>query len=112
MIALKRSKNLQDIIGGHTVKPGKVFKKDLARLNGNFMPCKSTRPSLCCTQVLNTQTYMSQQTKRTFNIFNKVTCKSQYVIYSMECISWKIQYLEKSETPFKIKIRPPLTLFK
>ena len=29
---------------------------------------------------------MSQQTKRTFNIFHKLTSKSQYVIYLMECI--------------------------
>ena len=30
MIAFKHSKNLQEIIGGHTVKQGKVFKKNLA----------------------------------------------------------------------------------
>ena len=65
MIAFKSSKNLQEIIGGHTVKQGKVFKKNLIRLNGNTMPCSSTRQSLCCTQVLNTQTFTSQQTKRT-----------------------------------------------
>ena len=59
MMAFKRSKNLQEIIGGHTVKQGKVFKKNLTRLNGNSMPCSSTRPSLCCTQVLNTQTFTS-----------------------------------------------------
>ena len=73
MIAFKRSKNLQEIIGGHTVKQGKVFKKNLTRLNGNSMPCSSKRPSLCCTQVLNTQTFASQQTKRTFNVFHKLT---------------------------------------
>ena len=33
MIAFKRSKNLQEIIGGYTVKQGKVFTKNLARLN-------------------------------------------------------------------------------
>ena len=55
MIAFKRSQNLQAIIGGHTVKQGKVFKKNLARINGKSVPCSSTRPSLCCTQVLNTQ---------------------------------------------------------
>ena len=70
MIAFKRSRNLQEIIGGHTVKQGKVFQKNLARINGKSVPCSSTRPSLCCTQVLNTQTFMSQQTKRTFNIFH------------------------------------------
>ena len=60
MTAFKRSKNLQEIIGGHTVKQGQVFKKNLARLNGKSVPCSSTRPSLCCTKVLNTQIFMSQ----------------------------------------------------
>ena len=99
MIASKLSKNLQEIIGGHAVKQGKVFKKNLAGTNGKSAPCSSTRPSLCCTQVLNTQRFMSQQTKRTFDIFHKLTCKSQYVIYLMECILSKIQYVGKSETP-------------
>ena len=103
MIAFKCSKNLQEIIGGHTVKPEKVFKKNLTRLNGNSMPCSSTRPSLCCTQVFNIQTFTSQQTKRNFNILHKLTCKSQYVIYLMECILCKIQYVGKSDTPFNLK---------
>ena len=104
MIAFKSSKNLQEIIGGHTVRQGKVFKKNLIRLNGNTMPCSSTRQSLCCTQVLNTQTFTSQQTKRTFNIFHKLTCKSQYIIYLMECILCKIQYVGKAETPFNLRL--------
>ena len=59
IIAFKRSKNLQEIIGGHTVKQGKVFKKNLTRLNGNSIPYTSLRPSLCCTQELNTQAFTS-----------------------------------------------------
>ena len=51
MIAFTRSKSLKEIIGGHTVKQGKVFKKNLARLSRKSMPCSSTRPSLCCTQI-------------------------------------------------------------
>ena len=104
MIAFKRSKNLQEIIGGHTLKQEQIFKKNLTRLNGNSMPCGSTRPSLCCTQVFNIQTFTSQQTKRTFNILHKLTCKSQYVIYLMECILCKIQYVRKSETPFNLRL--------
>ena len=76
MIAFKRSKNLQEFIGGHTVKKVKVFKKSLVRLNGKSLPCSLTRPSLRCTQIVNTLTFMSQQTKRTFNIFHKLTYKS------------------------------------
>ena len=104
VIAFKHSKNLQEIIGGHTVKQGKVFKKNLVRLKGKSVPCSSTRPSLCYTQILNTQTFMSQQTKRTFNIFHKLTCKSQYVTYLMECILCKIKYVGKSKTPFNLRL--------
>ena len=68
------------------------------------MLCSSTRPSLYCTQVLNTPTFTSQQTKRTFNIFHKLTCKSQYVIYLMECILCKIQYVGKSKTFFTLRL--------
>ena len=102
MIAFKCIKNLQEIIGAHTVKQGKVFKKDLTRLNKNSMPCSWTRPSLCCTQVLNTQIFMSQQKKRTFNIFHKLTCKI-HLIYLMECILCKIQYVGKSG-PFDLRL--------
>ena len=42
--------------------------------------------------------------KRTFNIFHKLTCKSQYVIYSMECILCKIQYVGKPKTPFNWRL--------
>ena len=38
MIAFKRSQNLQEIIGGRTVKQGKVFKRNLARINGKSVP--------------------------------------------------------------------------
>ena len=37
MLALPH-KNLKEIIRGHTVKQGKVFKKNLARLNQISMP--------------------------------------------------------------------------
>ena len=104
MIAFKRSKNLQEIIGSHTVKQGKVFLKNLASINGKSVPCSSTRPSLCCTQILNTQTFMSQQTKRTSNRFDKLTSKSEYVNYLMECISCKILYIGKPDTLFNLRL--------
>ena len=39
VIAFKRSKNLQESIGGHTIKQGKVFMKNLARINAKSVPC-------------------------------------------------------------------------
>ena len=68
------------------------------------MSCSLTRPLLCCTQVLNTQTFTSQQAKRTVNIFHKLAWKSQYIIYLIECILCKIQYAGKSGTPFNSRL--------
>ena len=45
---------------------------------------------------------MSHQTKRMY-IFHKLTCKSQYVTYLMECMLSKIQYVGRSETPFNLR---------
>ena len=46
---------------------------------------------------MTTNTFMNQQTKRTY-------CKSEYVIYLMECILCKIQYVGKAETAFNLRL--------
>ena len=68
------------------------------------MSCSSAKPSLCCAQIVSTETFVSQQTKRTFNIFHKLTFKSQYSICLMECILSKIRYAGKSETHFSLRL--------
>ena len=47
---------------------------------------------------------MSQQTKGMFNVFHKLTCTSQYIIYLMQCILCKIQYVGNSKTPFNLRL--------
>ena len=47
---------------------------------------------------------MSQQTKQEFNIFFKLNRKSEYVIYLMECILSKMQYVGKAETAFNLRL--------
>ena len=49
-------------------------------------------------------TFISQQTKRTFKIYNKVNCKSEDVIYLMECTLCNKQYVGKAETAFNIRL--------
>ena len=66
------------------------------------MPCSLMRPSLCCAQIVNTPTFMSQQTKQMLHIFHKPTCKSQYAIYLMECILCKILYFENPRPPLRL----------
>ena len=62
------------------------------------------KSSLCCTQVVNTKTFESCQTNRTFKIFHKLNCKSSFVIYLMKCAFCEIQYVGKVETLFNIQL--------
>ena len=39
-----------------------------------------------------------------FNIFHKLTCRCQYVIYLIGCILCKIHRVGKSETPFNLRL--------
>ena len=84
--AFKRNKNLKEIIGSTRIENGKNKKFNIPSRTGKCTPCLSGTRTLCCNQVLTTNTFMSQQTKRTFNIFFNLNCKSEYVIYLMECI--------------------------
>ena len=70
MITYKRNKNLGELTGGHTLQGGKVFKTHLQIIKDESKSCNTTnKSSLCCTQVFNTKTFESYQTKRTFNFF-------------------------------------------
>ena len=103
-IAFKRNKNIQDLIGGHLIKNGEVAKKKLETRQGKSKTCNATRSALCCMQVVNTNTFRSNQTKRVFNIYHIITCKSQWIIYLLECILCNVQFVGKSEISFNIRL--------
>ena len=54
--------------------------------------------------VMTINTFTSQHTKRTFKISFNLTCKSEYVIYLLECILCKMQYVAKAETEFNLRL--------
>ena len=55
-------------------------------------------------QSININNDISQQTKRKFKIYHKVYCKSQYVIYLIECTQCNKQHIGKAETAFNIRL--------
>ena len=55
-------------------------------------------------QVVNTNTFKSNQTKWFFNIYHTITWKSQWIIYFLESILCSIQYVGKLETSFNIRL--------
>ena len=54
-----------------------------------------------CQQIIATTSFASTQTKETFD---KISCKSSYVINLLECLLCRIQYVGQSETPFCIRL--------
>ena len=96
-VAYKRNKNLQEIIGGHTIKNGKVFKAHSKSREGKCEPCNTSKPLLCCKQVIDTSTFQSYQTQQRYTIFHNMQ-------NPMSCTLCKIQWVGKAETAFDIRL--------
>ena len=52
----------------------------------------------------NTNTFKTNMSKQEFKIYHRVTCKSKFIIYLLECILCRIQCIGKSEWPMNIRI--------
>ena len=63
--------------------------------------CKSCGNKRCltCQQILNTQTFTCHSTGSVFTIFCNVTCKTQNVVYILQC-RCGMQYVGETEQPF------------
>ena len=104
VIAFRKNTSLRQIIGTNTIRHNqKLLKVKQNATKGECIPCNTSR-CLSCQQIIATTTFESTQTKEKFNIYHKVSCKSNYVIYLLECLLCKIQYVGKSETPFHIRL--------
>ena len=80
------------------------MKKSSNKYEGKCKPSKSGIRSLCCLQVQNTHSFRSQQNGQIFTIFDQVNCKSDFVIYLLECRKRHIQYVGKAETDFNLRL--------
>ena len=104
IMAFRRSRNLRDIIGQINIIHGKVQrKKYITSKKGWCSPCNSKSNNLCCKQIRNTNEFTSNVTKEKFKIHHRVNCKSRFIIYLLECILCRIQYVGKSEWPMNIR---------
>lgn len=104
IMAYRRNRNLGDILGQKTLENNKVVRKGQTDKTGGCTPCLSKGENKCCKQIRRTKKFKSNRTNKSFNIFHKVNCKSKWVIYLMECIICRIQYVGKSEWPMNIRI--------
>ena len=74
----KRNKNLKEIIVSTRIENCKVKTFNIPSKT-HF--CLSGKRTLCCNQVLTTNIFMNQQTKRTFNIFFNLNCKKVNTLF-------------------------------
>ena len=51
-----------------------------------------------------TNVFKSYKTGRTYKIFHQLTCRSQTIIYLLQCRICFIQYVGKSETTFNLRL--------
>ena len=85
-----------------TFSNNKVVKPSIN--TGKYKPCLSRSDCQCCKQLIETRTFSSQITKETYNIRHNLDCKSNKVIYLLDCQKCGAQYVGKSETPFNIRL--------
>ena len=76
----------------------KVFQAHSKNRKGKCEPCNTSKPSLCCKQVIDTSTFRSYQAQPLYNIFHKLNCKSKLNTHLMRYAFCKVQYVGKTET--------------
>ena len=86
-----------------TIKPDHSLYEKQKSETGKYTPCLSGVRTLCYNQVMTTNSFTSQEAKQTFNIFFNLNCTSGYIIYLVECILCKMQYVGKAETAFNLR---------
>ena len=104
LLAFRKNKNLRQLIGGNTIEKNKKLLTTNKFTNRKCLPCFSNSRILCWKQITKTEHFKSNQANRIFRIFQKTTCKSNFIIYLLECEISKIQYVGKAETAFNIQL--------
>ena len=104
LLAFRKNKNLRHLIHGNTIEKNKKLLTTNKFTSGKFSPSFSNSRTLYCRQVTKTEHFENNQTNRTFRIFQKTTCKSNFIIYLIECELCKTQYVGKAETALNIRL--------
>ena len=104
LICFRRPPNTRDIIGSNLIIDNKVVQKRPLTHTVHFcQPCNK-KGSLCCTQILSTNSFKSTITSKTYKIFHNSNCRSKNIIYLLTCRLCQKQYVGKSETQFNLRL--------
>ena len=98
LLAFKRNKNLNDMIGSNKINNNQVARRTGKTVNGKCSPC-NTKGALCCKLVRDSNNVTGINNKN-YLIRDSSNCKSKDIIYLQECIKcMKPLYVGKSEYP-------------
>ena len=104
VIACERCKNIRYLICSNRLQDDKVLHTNKKNTAKGCKLCLGKTGTLCCQQVEESSEFTSAVTRRSCKIFHDVNCKSQNVIYLLECKKCHLQYIGKVETPPNIRI--------
>ena len=102
MIAFRKNKNLRQILCKHNLKNNQIMKRE--NKIGKCRPCLSRPNNLCCKQMASTTFFTKRKSGKRYNILHNLNCKSNNVIYLIECILCNFKpYVGKSEPPSNMR---------
>jgi hypothetical protein len=96
-ICTKQPKNLQALVGGCKNEPR------VAEIPPDAGCVKCGKCKVVCPVLKESKTFTSTATKKTYNIKQKISCGSDWVIYLITCKKCSGQYVGKSKTSFKLR---------
>ena len=89
--AYRGNTNLHQIIRGNHILKNKFVRKNNEnhKKSGKCSSCVSQLKNLCCKQVKQANIFKSYRTNQVFKIFHDATCKSENLIYLLQCQIYK-----------------------
>ena len=101
--SFRRSKNLKEILAPSKCRKGSP--ESITLPSAGCFTCNKTRCDLCKNFLVNSQTFSSAQTGKTYFVRQKLSCNSANVIYLVHCKKCNLQYVGSTTTEFKVRFR-------
>jgi hypothetical protein len=101
--SFRRPKNLKEILAPSKCR--KSSSQSTAIPTAGCFTCDKTRCDLCKNFLVNSQTFSSAQTGKTYFVRQKLSCNSSNVIYLVHCKKCNLQYVGSTTTEFKVRFR-------
>ena len=79
--AFKRCSNLRDILGSNKIENNKVKKHTSKKITGKSKPCFATADTLYCKHIIDAQTFKSNTTNKSYNIYHELTYMQKRICY-------------------------------